>query len=89
MLKLFLHANISVCCFILRLSQERISELQQHVEELQKALQSQAAKPDDVRVPICTVSTNRVTVQSETELEKKGKLIENFSWLRIFVGGGS
>uniref|UniRef100_A0A8C9XHW5 Hook microtubule-tethering protein 1 n=1 Tax=Sander lucioperca TaxID=283035 RepID=A0A8C9XHW5_SANLU len=34
-----------------RLSRERISELQQQVEDLQKALQSQAAKPDDVSVP--------------------------------------
>uniref|UniRef100_A0A672Z3J7 Calponin-homology (CH) domain-containing protein n=1 Tax=Sphaeramia orbicularis TaxID=375764 RepID=A0A672Z3J7_9TELE len=31
-----------------RLSRERVSELQQQVEDLQKALQSQAAKPDDV-----------------------------------------
>lgn len=34
-----------------RLNRERISELQQQVEDLQKALQSQAAKPDDVSVP--------------------------------------
>uniref|UniRef100_A0A8C4HKD2 Hook microtubule-tethering protein 1 n=1 Tax=Dicentrarchus labrax TaxID=13489 RepID=A0A8C4HKD2_DICLA len=34
-----------------RLSRERIGELQQQVEDLQKALQSQAAKPDDVSVP--------------------------------------
>uniref|UniRef100_A0A8C7WSJ2 Hook microtubule-tethering protein 1 n=1 Tax=Oryzias sinensis TaxID=183150 RepID=A0A8C7WSJ2_9TELE len=34
-----------------RLSRARISELQQQVEDLQKALQSQAAKPDDVSVP--------------------------------------
>uniref|UniRef100_A0A671W0L8 Hook microtubule-tethering protein 1 n=1 Tax=Sparus aurata TaxID=8175 RepID=A0A671W0L8_SPAAU len=34
-----------------RLSRERITELQQQVEDLQKALQSQAAKPDDVSVP--------------------------------------
>lgn len=31
-----------------RLSRERITELQQQVEDLQRALQSQAAKPDDV-----------------------------------------
>uniref|UniRef100_A0A4W6D325 Hook microtubule-tethering protein 1 n=1 Tax=Lates calcarifer TaxID=8187 RepID=A0A4W6D325_LATCA len=34
-----------------RLSREQVSELQQQVEDLQKALQSQAAKPDDVSVP--------------------------------------
>lgn len=37
--------------FLVRLSRERITELQQQVEDLQKALQSQAAKPDDVSVP--------------------------------------
>ena len=31
-----------------RLSRERMAELQQQVEDLQKALQSQAAQPDDV-----------------------------------------
>lgn len=36
---------------ICRLSRERMSELQQQVEDLQKALQSQASKPDDVSVP--------------------------------------
>uniref|UniRef100_A0A667X4W5 Hook microtubule-tethering protein 1 n=1 Tax=Myripristis murdjan TaxID=586833 RepID=A0A667X4W5_9TELE len=35
-----------------RLSRERISELQQQVEDLQKALQSQAAKPDDVTLKL-------------------------------------
>lgn len=33
-----------------RLNHERVTELQQQVEDLQKALQSQAAKPDDVSV---------------------------------------
>lgn len=33
-----------------RLNRERISELQQQVEDLQKALQTQGAKPDDVSV---------------------------------------
>lgn len=36
---------------ICRLSRERISELQQQVEDLQRALQSQASKPDDVSAP--------------------------------------
>uniref|UniRef100_A0A665UA52 Calponin-homology (CH) domain-containing protein n=1 Tax=Echeneis naucrates TaxID=173247 RepID=A0A665UA52_ECHNA len=37
-----------------RLSRERVIELQQQVEDLQKALQSPAAKPDDVSVPTFT-----------------------------------
>uniref|UniRef100_A0A8C6VV74 Hook microtubule-tethering protein 1 n=1 Tax=Nothobranchius furzeri TaxID=105023 RepID=A0A8C6VV74_NOTFU len=36
-----------------RLSRERVGELQQQVEDLQKALQSQATKPDDVSVSAC------------------------------------
>lgn len=32
-----------------RLKQERVGELQRQVEDLQKALQSQAIKPDEVR----------------------------------------
>lgn len=35
----------SLCC---RLKQERVGELQRQVEDLQKALQSQAVKPDEV-----------------------------------------
>lgn len=34
-----------------RLNREQVSELQQQVEDLQKALQSQAAKHDDVSLP--------------------------------------
>lgn len=48
---LFLTFSSSSRRSICRLSRERISELQQQVEDLQKALQSQAAKPDDVSVP--------------------------------------
>lgn len=36
-----------------RLNRERVTELQQQVEDLQKALQSEAAKPDDVSVFHC------------------------------------
>lgn len=36
----------SLCC---RLKQEQVGELQRQVEDLQKALQSQAVKPDEVR----------------------------------------
>lgn len=41
--------NMLVACFH-RLNRERISELQQQVEDLQKALQTQGAKPEDVSV---------------------------------------
>lgn len=42
-----------MCCVVLyglRLNRERISELQQQVEDLQKALQTQGTKPEDVSV---------------------------------------
>uniref|UniRef100_A0A8C9XLQ5 Hook microtubule-tethering protein 1 n=1 Tax=Sander lucioperca TaxID=283035 RepID=A0A8C9XLQ5_SANLU len=52
-----------------RLSRERISELQQQVEDLQKALQSQAAKPDDVSV----VQLN----EAQDEIMKKKELLED------------
>uniref|UniRef100_A0A8C9XGD0 Hook microtubule-tethering protein 1 n=1 Tax=Sander lucioperca TaxID=283035 RepID=A0A8C9XGD0_SANLU len=51
-----------------RLSRERISELQQQVEDLQKALQSQAAKPDDVSVP---------GALAQDEIMKKKELLED------------
>uniref|UniRef100_A0A7N8XT37 Hook microtubule-tethering protein 1 n=1 Tax=Mastacembelus armatus TaxID=205130 RepID=A0A7N8XT37_9TELE len=46
-----------------RLNRERISELQLQVEDLQKALQSQAAKPDDVSLPRCTGTNTEKTSQ--------------------------
>ena len=45
-----------------------MNELQQQVEDLQKALQSQAAKPDDVSVPTCT-GTNRESVSHRVNLK--------------------
>uniref|UniRef100_A0A7N6FKN2 Calponin-homology (CH) domain-containing protein n=1 Tax=Anabas testudineus TaxID=64144 RepID=A0A7N6FKN2_ANATE len=57
-----------------RLSRERISELQQQIEDLQKALQSQAAKPDDVSVKPCT-GTNVEGAQDE--IMKKKELLED------------
>uniref|UniRef100_A0AAQ5Z4U6 Calponin-homology (CH) domain-containing protein n=1 Tax=Amphiprion ocellaris TaxID=80972 RepID=A0AAQ5Z4U6_AMPOC len=53
-----------------RLSRERISELQQQVEDLQKALQSQAAKPDDVSVPTCP-GTNTEEIPHRVNLRLK------------------
>lgn len=45
-----------------RLNRESISELQQQVEDLQKALQTQGAKPEDVSVLLS--HKLRLTVQS-------------------------
>ncbi len=43
--------HMDMCCWcVLRLNRERISELQQQVEDLQKALQTQGSKPEDVSV---------------------------------------
>uniref|UniRef100_A0A3B4WZ02 Hook microtubule-tethering protein 1 n=1 Tax=Seriola lalandi dorsalis TaxID=1841481 RepID=A0A3B4WZ02_SERLL len=50
-----------------RLSRERVNELQQQVEDLQKALQSQAAKPDDVSVPTF-IGTNTVKMPHRINL---------------------
>uniref|UniRef100_A0A665UAF2 Calponin-homology (CH) domain-containing protein n=1 Tax=Echeneis naucrates TaxID=173247 RepID=A0A665UAF2_ECHNA len=52
-----------------RLSRERVIELQQQVEDLQKALQSPAAKPDDVSV----VQLN----EAQDEIMKKKELLED------------
>uniref|UniRef100_A0A3P8STD6 Hook microtubule-tethering protein 1 n=1 Tax=Amphiprion percula TaxID=161767 RepID=A0A3P8STD6_AMPPE len=62
-----------------RLSRERISELQQQVEDLQKALQSQAAKPDDVssnlkrKLDAHMVQLN----EAQDEIMKKKELLED------------
>lgn len=45
-----LRLALSFLVLLCRLNRERVTELQQQVEDLQKALQSQAAKPDDVSV---------------------------------------
>uniref|UniRef100_A0A7N9AV61 Hook microtubule-tethering protein 1 n=1 Tax=Mastacembelus armatus TaxID=205130 RepID=A0A7N9AV61_9TELE len=59
-----------------RLNRERISELQLQVEDLQKALQSQAAKPDDVSLPRCT-GTNTEKTSQRDEIMKKKELLED------------
>uniref|UniRef100_A0A8C4HIC5 Hook microtubule-tethering protein 1 n=1 Tax=Dicentrarchus labrax TaxID=13489 RepID=A0A8C4HIC5_DICLA len=58
-----------------RLSRERIGELQQQVEDLQKALQSQAAKPDDVSKQhlFLRVQLN----EAQDEIMKKKELLED------------
>uniref|UniRef100_A0A673GF43 Protein Hook homolog 1 n=1 Tax=Sinocyclocheilus rhinocerous TaxID=307959 RepID=A0A673GF43_9TELE len=59
-----------------RLNRERISELQQQVEDLQKALQTQGAKPEDVSVCL----SHLVVVQlnkAQDEIMKKKELLED------------
>uniref|UniRef100_A0A8C7WWY7 Hook microtubule-tethering protein 1 n=1 Tax=Oryzias sinensis TaxID=183150 RepID=A0A8C7WWY7_9TELE len=61
-----------------RLSRARISELQQQVEDLQKALQSQAAKPDDVSVAVKHSFLHRVQLnEAQDEIMKKKELLED------------
>uniref|UniRef100_A0A3Q3MTC5 Hook microtubule-tethering protein 1 n=1 Tax=Mastacembelus armatus TaxID=205130 RepID=A0A3Q3MTC5_9TELE len=61
-----------------RLNRERISELQLQVEDLQKALQSQAAKPDDVSLSKCSICFLRVQLnEAQDEIMKKKELLED------------
>uniref|UniRef100_A0A672QG70 Protein Hook homolog 1-like n=1 Tax=Sinocyclocheilus grahami TaxID=75366 RepID=A0A672QG70_SINGR len=53
-----------------RLNRERISELQQQVEDLQKALQTQGAKPEDVSVCLSHLV-------AQDEIMKKKELLED------------
>uniref|UniRef100_A0A8C6PDU4 Hook microtubule-tethering protein 1 n=1 Tax=Nothobranchius furzeri TaxID=105023 RepID=A0A8C6PDU4_NOTFU len=71
-----------------RLSRERVGELQQQVEDLQKALQSQATKPDDVSVSAYkvlkkkekTCSTTSVFVSDHKQsLEEASENVSNTS----------
>uniref|UniRef100_A0A8C2HBW9 Hook microtubule-tethering protein 1 n=1 Tax=Cyprinus carpio TaxID=7962 RepID=A0A8C2HBW9_CYPCA len=57
-----------------RLNRERISELQQQVEDLQKALQTQGAKPEDVSVfePL-----GGALNEAQDEIMKKKELLED------------
>ncbi|KAF3691123.1 Protein Hook -like protein 1 [Channa argus] len=58
-----------------RLIQERISELQQQVEDLQKALQSQAAKPDDSNLKR-KIDAHMVQLnEAQDEIMKKKELL--------------
>uniref|UniRef100_A0A8C1B8J3 Hook microtubule-tethering protein 1 n=1 Tax=Cyprinus carpio carpio TaxID=630221 RepID=A0A8C1B8J3_CYPCA len=56
-----------------RLNRERISELQQQVEDLQKALQTQGAKPEDVSVFEPLGGLN----EAQDEIMKKKELLED------------
>lgn len=59
-----LSSALSFFVLLCRLNRERMTELQQQVEDLQKALQSQAAKPDDVSAtgaPVAPVNSSSLT----------------------------
>uniref|UniRef100_A0A8C2ZYH1 Hook microtubule-tethering protein 1 n=1 Tax=Cyclopterus lumpus TaxID=8103 RepID=A0A8C2ZYH1_CYCLU len=63
-----------------RLSRERIGELQQQVEDLQRALQSQAAQPDDVSEALKKRHACVLRVQlneAQDEIMKKKELLED------------
>ncbi|KAM4739906.1 protein Hook homolog 1 [Anableps anableps] len=60
-----------------RLSQERISELQQQVEDLQKALQSQAAKPDDSNLKRKLDAHMSQLNEAQDEIMKKKELLQD------------
>uniref|UniRef100_A0A8C7T5D5 Hook microtubule-tethering protein 1 n=1 Tax=Oncorhynchus mykiss TaxID=8022 RepID=A0A8C7T5D5_ONCMY len=56
-----------------RLNRERVTELQQQVEDLQKSLQGQGAKTDDVSVLLPRVQLN----EAQDEIMKKKELLED------------
>ncbi|KAM9831510.1 protein Hook homolog 1 [Neosynchiropus ocellatus] len=61
----------------IRLNRERISELQQQVEDLQKALQSQAAKPDDSNLKRKLDAHLVQLNEAQDEIMKKKELLED------------
>lgn len=60
-----------------RLSRERISELQQQVEDLQKALQSQASKPDDSNLKRKLDAHMVQLNEAQDEIMKKKELLKD------------
>ncbi|XP_072245943.1 protein Hook homolog 1 [Leuresthes tenuis] len=60
-----------------RLSRERMNELQQQVEDLQKALQSQAAKPDDSNLKRKLDAHMVQLNEAQDEIMKKKELLED------------
>uniref|UniRef100_A0A4W6D353 Hook microtubule-tethering protein 1 n=1 Tax=Lates calcarifer TaxID=8187 RepID=A0A4W6D353_LATCA len=60
-----------------RLSREQVSELQQQVEDLQKALQSQAAKPDDSNLKRKLDAHMVQLNEAQDEIMKKKELLED------------
>lgn len=61
----------------IRLSKEQVSELQQQVEDLQKALQSQAAKPDDSNLKRKLDAHMVQLNEAQDEILKKKELLED------------
>lgn len=61
----------------IRLSRERASELRQQVEDLQKALQSQAAKPDDSNLKRKLDAHMVQLNEAQDEILKKKELLED------------
>lgn len=60
-----------------RLNRERVTELQQQVEDLQKALQSQAAKPDDSNLKRKLDAHMVQLNEAQDEIMKKKELLED------------
>ncbi|KAK2835782.1 hypothetical protein Q5P01_016266 [Channa striata] len=60
-----------------RLSRERINELQQQVEDLQKALQSQGSKPDDSNLKRKLDAHMVQLNEAQDEIMKKKELLED------------
>ncbi|XP_044217546.1 protein Hook homolog 1 [Thunnus albacares] len=60
-----------------RLCREQVSELQQQVEDLQKALQSQAAKPDDSNLKRKLDAHMVQLNEAQDEIMKKKELLED------------
>ncbi|XP_056459343.1 protein Hook homolog 1 isoform X1 [Gadus chalcogrammus] len=60
-----------------RLSRERMAELQQQVEDLQKALQSQAAQPDDSNLKRKLDAHMVQLNEAQDEIMKKKELLED------------
>ncbi|XP_020774425.1 protein Hook homolog 1 [Boleophthalmus pectinirostris] len=71
------HKNRSELDTEIRLSRERVSELQQQVEDLQKALQSQAAKPDDSNLKRKLDAHMVQLNEAQDEIMKKKELLED------------
>uniref|UniRef100_H3CZV7 Calponin-homology (CH) domain-containing protein n=1 Tax=Tetraodon nigroviridis TaxID=99883 RepID=H3CZV7_TETNG len=61
-----------------RLKQERVGELQQQVEDLQKALQIQAIKPDESNLKKKLDAHMVQLNEAQDEIMKKRELLENF-----------
>lgn len=61
----------------IRLSKEQVRELQQQVEDLQKALQSQAAKPDDSNLKRKLDAHMVQLNEAQDEILKKKELLED------------